>query len=141
VETVTEFCLLGPLLVRRGGVTRPVAPGKQRVVLAALLLSAGRVVSFDELMEALWGTAPPPSARVTVQNHVMRLRRALGDAARIRTHPHGYQVVVADGELDVSRFEAHLAAARAAARDGSWEAAAGRSVRRRPAGRRGVRPG
>jgi DNA-binding SARP family transcriptional activator/tetratricopeptide (TPR) repeat protein len=127
VETVTEFCLLGPLLVRRGGVTCPVAPGKQRVVLAALLLSAGRVVSFDELTEALWGAAPPPSARVTVQNHVMRLRRALGDAARIRTHPHGYQIVVADGELDVSRFEARLAAARAAARDGSWEAAAGQA--------------
>jgi hypothetical protein len=33
--TVTEFCLLGPLLVRRGGVTLPVPPGKQRAVLAA----------------------------------------------------------------------------------------------------------
>jgi DNA-binding SARP family transcriptional activator/tetratricopeptide (TPR) repeat protein len=121
---VTEFCLLGPVLVRRGGVVLPVAPGKQRAVLAALLLSAGRVVSLDELAEVLWGPAPPPSARVAVQNHVMKLRQALGDGARIGTHPRGYQIVVDDAGLDVSRFEAYLAGARAAARDGSWDAAA-----------------
>lgn len=124
MDTVTEFCLLGPLLVRRAGVMLPVTPGKQRAVLATLLLSADRVVSFDELTEALWGPAPPPSARVAAQNHVMKLRKALGDGARIRTRPHGYEIVVDDGELDVSRFEAHLAAARAAARQGSWDAAA-----------------
>ena len=45
MDSMTEFCLLGPLLVRRGGVAVPVTPGKQRAVLAALLLSAGRVVS------------------------------------------------------------------------------------------------
>jgi DNA-binding SARP family transcriptional activator len=124
MDTATEFFLLGPLLVRRGGVTLPVAPGKQRAVLAALLLSAGRVVSLDELTEVLWGDAPPPSARVSVQNHVMRLRKALGDGARIRTQPHGYEIRVGGSELDVSRFEAHLAAARAAARGGSWGTAA-----------------
>ena len=127
MDSATEFGLLGPLLVRRGEVMLPVAPGKQRAVLAALLLSANRVVSFDELTEALWGLALPPSARVSVQNHVMRLRKALGDAARIRTHPHGYAIRVDDSDLDVSRFEAHLAAARAAARDGSWDAAAGQA--------------
>ncbi len=124
MDTVTEFCLLGPVLVRRDGVTVPVAPGKQRAVLAALLLSADRAVSFDELIEVLWGAAAPPSARVSLQNHVMRLRKALGAAARIRTQPDGYQIRVDDGELDVSRFEAHLAGARVAARDGSWDTAA-----------------
>jgi len=127
MDAVTEFCLLGPLLVRRGGMTLPVTPGKQRAVLAALLLSADRVVSFDELTEALWGSAPPPSARVAAQNHVMKLRKALGDGTRIRTRPHGYEILLDDGELDLSRFEAHLAAARAAARDGSWDAAAGQA--------------
>jgi len=124
--TVTEFCLLGPPVVRRGGVTLPVA-GKQRAALAALLVSANQTVSFDELTEVLWGSAPPPSARVAVQNHVMRLRKALGDGARIRTHPHGYEIRIDDSELDVSQFEAHLAAARAAARDGLWDAAAGQA--------------
>jgi DNA-binding SARP family transcriptional activator len=122
--TATEYCLLGPLVVRRGDVTLPVAPGKQRAVLAALLLSADRVVPLDELTEVLWGSAPPPSARVSLQNHVMRLRKSLGANARIRTHRNGYEIRVGESELDISRFEAHLAAARSAAGDGSWEAAA-----------------
>ena len=121
-----EFCLLGPLAVRRDGVAVPIPPGKQRVLLAALLLDAGRVISLDELAETMWGPAPPRSARVTVQNYVKRLRSALGDAghARIATQPGGYVISVAPGELDVSRFGALLASARVAAGAGRWDLAA-----------------
>jgi DNA-binding SARP family transcriptional activator len=121
-----EFCLLGPLAVRRDGVVVPIPPGKQRVLLAALLLDAGRVISLDELAETMWGPAPPRSARVTVQNYVKRLRSALGDAghARIATQPGGYVISVGPGELDVSRFEALLASARVAAGAGRWDVAA-----------------
>jgi DNA-binding SARP family transcriptional activator len=119
----TDFGLLGPQAVRRGGVKIPVPPGKQRVVLAALLLNANRPVPLDELAEALWGTSPPVSARATMQNYVMRLRKALG-GNRITTQPGGYQISVDPGELDLSRFETLLATARAAARDGSWDASA-----------------
>jgi DNA-binding SARP family transcriptional activator/Tfp pilus assembly protein PilF len=124
--TAMEFCLLGPLAVRRGDTVVPVQPGKQRAVLAALLLNANRVVPVEDLAETLWGTAPPPSARVTVQNYVVRLRRALGDEGRSRigTRPRGYVINVAAGELDVTRFEVLLDAARQAARDGSWDTAA-----------------
>ncbi|HMH93026.1 MAG TPA: AfsR/SARP family transcriptional regulator, partial [Streptosporangiaceae bacterium] len=123
-----EFCLLGPLAVRSGGATVPVAAGKQRAVLAALLLAAGRVVPADELAGVLWGAAPPASARVSVQNYVARLRQALGEPgrARIETRPGGYLIRVAADELDVTRFEALARAAQAAARAGSWDAAAAR---------------
>jgi DNA-binding SARP family transcriptional activator/Tfp pilus assembly protein PilF len=126
MATEIEFCLLGPLMVRCGGALVPVPAGKQRAVLAALLLNGGRVVSLDELAEVLWGPGPPPSARVAVQNYVMRLRKALGRAAgsRISTRPRGYVIAVDAGELDVTRFEAYLDAARAAARDSSWDIAA-----------------
>jgi DNA-binding SARP family transcriptional activator/Tfp pilus assembly protein PilF len=125
VVTGMEFGLLGPLSVRVGGVEVPLPPGKQRVVLAALLLKANRLVPLDEFAEALWGPAPPATARVTMQNYVMRLRKSLGDGrGRIATQPGGYQITVAAGELDVSRCEALLAAARSAARDGSWDTAA-----------------
>ncbi len=124
-----EFFLLGPLLVRSGGAVVPVPAGKQRVVLAALMFSAGRVVSAPELAEALWGAAPPPSARAAVQNYVARLRNALGEAgrARISTQPRGYLISLAAGELDLTRFEALLALAQSAARDGAWDQAADRA--------------
>jgi DNA-binding SARP family transcriptional activator/Tfp pilus assembly protein PilF len=125
----TEFWLLGPLVVRRGEVAVPVPRGKQRAVLAALLLNANQVVSVDELTETLWGADPPPSARVTIQNNVMRLRRALGDAdgGRIVTQPRGYCIRVAADELDVTRCEVLLEGARAAAREGSWHVVADRA--------------
>jgi DNA-binding SARP family transcriptional activator len=128
-----EFCLLGPLVVRQGGVIVPVTARRQRAVLAALVLNAGRLVGHDELAEALWGAAPPRRARVSVQNYVMRLRNALGEAgrARIRTLPGGYVIRVADEELDVSRFEALLDDARAAAGRRSWELAAEYPMRER----------
>ena len=121
-----EFCLLGPLVVRRGGVALPVPRGRQRALLAVLLLNAGRVVSVGEMAETLWGPSPSPSASVTVRNYVKRLRRVLGDAdqARILTRSPGYVIRVDPGELDVARFEVLLEGARSAARADSWEAAA-----------------
>jgi DNA-binding SARP family transcriptional activator/tetratricopeptide (TPR) repeat protein len=121
-----EFCLLGPLVVRRGGVALPVPRGRQRAMLAVLLLNAGQVVSVDELAETLWGPVPLPSVTATVRNYVARLRRVLGDAdqARIVTRPPGYFIRAEPGELDVSRFETMLEGARNAARGASWEAAA-----------------
>jgi DNA-binding SARP family transcriptional activator len=118
----TRFGLLGPLLVDRGGRAVAIPAGKQRVLLAALLLNANRVVSLPELAEALWASSPPASARVTIHNYVKRLRQALdGDGdARIATLPGGYLIRVDASELDVSRFEAAQEAARDAARQGDW---------------------
>jgi DNA-binding SARP family transcriptional activator len=126
VAAEAEFCLLGPLLVRRGGAVVPVAAGKQRVLLAALLLSANQVVSLGELDALLWGRAPPASARATLQNYVKRLRQALAGTggSRIRTLPHGYLITVDPDELDVHRFEALQGMARQAADEGAWDRAA-----------------
>jgi DNA-binding SARP family transcriptional activator len=120
-----EYCLLGALVVRRDGVVLPVAAGKQRVVLAVLLLRAGRVTGTDELVEALWGSAPPPSARESLQNYVVRLRKALGGEGQgpLVTEPGGYRIEVGPGELDVAIFDAAVAAGLSAVRAGSWEQA------------------
>ncbi len=129
VAIAMEFCLLGPLVVRYDGAAVPVRPGKQRAVLAMLLLDAGQIVPLDQIAEALWGSGPPPSARVTLQNYVMRLRKALGNTGRdlISTQPGGYLISVQPGELDVARFETLVGGACAAARDHSWDAAAGQA--------------
>ena len=124
-----EFCLLGPLEVRQDGVVIQVRPGKQRAVLAALLLNAGRLTLTEDLIGTLWGPEPSASARPSLHNSVMRLRQALGEpgAARILTRPGGYSVRLGPGEFDVSRFETLVDTARAAARDGRWEVAATRA--------------
>lgn len=116
-----EFGVLGPVEVACDGVALRVSSGRQRAVLALLLLRANHVVAVDDLAEALWGSAPPPSARVTVQNYVNRLRGVLGAAGcRIVTRPPGYLIRVAAGELDVSLFEDLLDSARSAAIAGAW---------------------
>ncbi len=122
----TQFGLLGPLMVRRAGVAVTIPAGKQRALLAALLLNANRMVSLQELADALWGSSPPASARVTIHNYVKRLRQALGGDAdgRITTVSGGYLIRVDGDELDVSRFEAAQEAARNAARLGNWDLAA-----------------
>ena len=123
MTTGMEFGLLGPLVVRRSGVVVPVQMGKQRVLLAALLLNAGRVVPVDELTEVIWGSRPPPSARVTLQNYVKRLRQAFADTdrARIGTQPGGYAICVQAGELDVTQFVALRESAQESAWAGSWD--------------------
>jgi DNA-binding SARP family transcriptional activator len=128
VATEAEFCLLGPLLVRCGQTAVRVPAGKQRILLAALLLNANRAVSLDELAEALWeGPAgPPPSARVTLQNYIKRLRHAVRDTGldRITTQPDGYMIRLRPAESDVARFEVLVADGRKAAQQGSWALAA-----------------
>jgi DNA-binding SARP family transcriptional activator/Tfp pilus assembly protein PilF len=123
-----EFSLLGPLVIRRDGIAVAVAGGRQRTLLAVLLLNTGRAVPVDELIMVLWGTSPPVSARASLQNYVRRLRKVLGDTDHrwISTCPSGYALRVEPGALDIERFETLVGVARAAARSESWATAAAR---------------
>jgi len=122
-----EFGLLGPLAVRDGTREVTVSAPRQRVLLAALLLSAGRVVSLDALAGMLWEGEPPAGARGALHSAVQRLRSTLGPAGAdlIETRPPGYLMKVGDGEFDVREFSVLTARGRAAAEAGSWAEAAG----------------
>jgi DNA-binding SARP family transcriptional activator len=115
-----RFGLLGPLLVSRDEAVVPIPAGKQRVLLAALLLNQDRALSADTLAELFWASGPPPSAPVTVRNYVRRLRHALGDGgpALVTTRADGYLLRVPPDDLDISRFEAMTARARQAGQAG-----------------------
>ena len=73
-----EFRVLGPLeLVGDDGQPIRLPSGKPRLLLALLLLEAGRVVSVDQLIGGLWGDRPPATAAKVVQGYVSRLRKLL----------------------------------------------------------------
>ncbi|MFE7277032.1 BTAD domain-containing putative transcriptional regulator [Streptomyces sp. NPDC057623] len=117
-----RFGLLGPpVLYEAGHAVRTISSPKVRALLAALLLEGGRVVSVDSLTDALWGGAPPASARASLHNHVTRLRRLLDDPERLRAVPPGYVLRVGEGELDVDVFVSRVAAARSAHTGRDWE--------------------
>jgi DNA-binding SARP family transcriptional activator len=81
-------------------------------VLALLLLEAGRVVSTDRLIEALWSGDPPATATASLQNFVSQLRKVLG-AETIETRPPGYLIRVEAGQLDLARARRLVDEARA----------------------------
>ena len=108
-----EFRILGALEVVEDGRDLTPVRGKQRVLLAMLILHANDVVAGDVLIEALWGESPPASAQNALQGHIAALRKLLG-IGRIETRAPGYLLRLADDELDLARFEALVADAAAA---------------------------
>ena len=122
-----DFGLLGPLTVSDGARPVAVSAPRQRVLLATLLLSAGRVVSVDTLAEVLWDGEPPAGARGAMHSAIQRLRSALGPAGAglIGTRPPGYVLQLGDSGFDVREFEVLAARGRAAAQAGAWAQAAG----------------
>ena len=107
-----EFGLLGPLTVVDGGSDVTPARPKQRALLAVLLLRRGEVVSGAQLIEALWGEEPPGTVQTALHGHISALRKLVGPE-RIRTRPPGYLLDVPAAEVDLGRFEALVARARA----------------------------
>ncbi|MFD7098856.1 AfsR/SARP family transcriptional regulator [Streptomyces xanthophaeus] len=121
------FRILGPLQVTgRSGPVR-IPPGRQEVILAALLLEANRVVSTDYLVDLIWDDEPPDTARTQVQICVSRLRKLFtkaGIAAAITTRPPGY-VLKTEGDLvDAALFARKVADARTLGRQGGAAEAA-----------------
>ncbi len=98
---MVEFAILGPLEARDAG--KPIGLGgpKQRGLLTLLLLEAGRVVSIDRLVEALWEGNPPATAVASLQNFVAQLRKALGPDT-IETRSPGYLVRLEPEQLDLA---------------------------------------
>lgn len=116
--------VLGPLEVEIAGREVPLPAGKHRVLLAALLLRANRIVYIDELVEYVWDGTPPVGARGTVQTYMTRLRTALQPADLIVTRGDGYLIEIPDISLDLYRFRDLVARAEAAAvRDRAEESA------------------
>jgi DNA-binding SARP family transcriptional activator/tetratricopeptide (TPR) repeat protein len=106
-----EVCVLGPVEVHAGGVTMT-GGDRQHAVLAMLVAARGHVVPADRLADQLWNGAPPPSATVSLQAYVSRLRRLLEPDRPPRAAPSvlvseaaGYALRLPGDAVDAWEFE------------------------------------
>jgi predicted ATPase/DNA-binding SARP family transcriptional activator len=119
------FKVLGPLMVEDDeGRPLPVHAVRQRRLLAALLVDAGRVVSTDRLVDAVWnGGAPPQDPLGALRTYVSRLRRVLDPDGRsspgaIVSEPTGYRLLTDNAVTDADQFQALVSQGRALSRAG-----------------------
>lgn len=123
-----RFVLLDGVAAWRGRDSLPIGPPQRRAVLAALLVNAGRMMTTEQLVAAVWGTAAPDKASATLHVLVSALRKALRpEPARerdglIRAVDHGYLIDLADIDLDVLRFNTAIADAERAKQRGDLAA-------------------
>lgn len=106
-QRVTLTCgwrVLGEVTVEIGGTTGSLTGQRQRAVLGFLILHPNSNVSVDQLIEALWASEPPMTARNSVQRFIADIRQRFGPAAhRLQTTSDGYRLEVLDGESDIDR--------------------------------------
>ncbi|MDR8411685.1 winged helix-turn-helix domain-containing protein [Nonomuraea sp. 3-1Str] len=100
----THFTILGPVEVRWSDGREPSLSGKQRAVLASLLLHANTLVSRERLVEALW-ERPPNSAVANLHAYLTQLRRALPPDTRLLTRGTGYLLAATPEEVDLLAFD------------------------------------
>jgi DNA-binding SARP family transcriptional activator len=106
-----RFEILGALRVMKGGRELSLGSGKQRAVLAVLLLDANRSVPTSQIVDAVWGDDPPANGANVVQKYVAGLRRVLepdrsprAPGELIALTSAGYQLRVGQGCLDAGDF-------------------------------------
>jgi predicted ATPase/DNA-binding SARP family transcriptional activator len=99
-----RYGILGPLELSYDGRAVEIAGAKQRALLAMLLLNANRVVSSDQLVDAIWEEQVPDTASKALQVHVSQLRKLLGKH-RLETRAPGYLLRVEQDALDLERFQ------------------------------------
>ncbi|RKT55085.1 BTAD domain-containing putative transcriptional regulator [Saccharothrix australiensis] len=102
--------VLGPLAVTAGGSPVEIGGTRVRALLIRLALGAGRVVTVDQLADALWPDDRPADEVGAVRSLVSRLRRALPDPAVLRSAHGGYRLDLPADAVDAHRFD-HLARA------------------------------
>ncbi len=108
---MTPYRLLGPVSAGPEAAPLPLGGPRQRAVLAMLLLSCGRFVPDERLLSGI-GSEEAPTALSSLRTYVSALRRALGPV--IERRGSGYLLLVAEDQLDLSRFRDVVGQARRA---------------------------
>ena len=125
---MTTYSILGSLEVQFDGTTVSIARPRRRALLAYLILHANDRVDIDQLINALWDSEPPRTARAQIHTAVSALKAALPDALRadLKSENAGYRLNIGAESLDLSVFRHRAAMARADVAAAEFGPAAGR---------------
>ncbi|NRQ35168.1 AfsR/SARP family transcriptional regulator [Nonomuraea sp. NN258] len=103
-----KYEILGEIRVTGAGGRCALRAKKVEDLLVILLAKAGQLLTTDQLVNAIWGDAPPKRANAALYVYISQLRKLLHDPASgdnpIETRPRGYTLRVEPGELDAERF-------------------------------------
>ncbi|MFF4116813.1 AfsR/SARP family transcriptional regulator [Streptomyces sp. NPDC001714] len=114
-----RYEILGPLRVTDDEEVVTVSARKMQVLLAALLIRSGEIVSCEQLIAEIWGDEPPRQATAALYVYISQLRKTLerpGGPRIIVTRAPGYVIAPREGELDLQTFQHLVNQGRAAAR-------------------------
>jgi len=101
-----KFAVLGPVEVSVDGETLDLGPARQRCVLVALLVDAGRPVTVERLATRVWGERPPRSVPESLRSYLSRLRQTFSGvpAVALTRQPAGYLLATGDAGVDLRDF-------------------------------------
>ncbi|KOX24474.1 SARP family transcriptional regulator [Streptomyces sp. NRRL F-6491] len=121
--------LLGSVRARRGGTRIALGPVRRQAVLAALVLRAPAFVTYERLLDDVWGAEPPGTGHRVLPSYVYALRKALDapDAGPggsvILGGRGGYRFVPEGAGTDLAELAERVAHARRAKAAGDLDAA------------------
>jgi DNA-binding SARP family transcriptional activator/tetratricopeptide (TPR) repeat protein len=122
---VLRVGVLGPVTAWEGDQELHLGQPRQQAVLGILAMRANRVISRSELVDAVWGHEPPPSAEGGIYTYVAGLRRIIepgrsprGQGRILVSTGAGYVLHLVPGQPDAVAFEQHLSRARQLSKGG-----------------------
>ncbi len=100
-----RLLVIGPFEASHAGWPIDVGRRQERLLLALLALDPGRTVPTERLVDLIWDSLPPRSARGVVHTYVARLRASLRELdVSIVGRASGYRLIGSDLEVDAGDF-------------------------------------
>ncbi|MFG2834003.1 BTAD domain-containing putative transcriptional regulator [Streptomyces zaomyceticus] len=121
--------LLGSVRAWRGGAPLALGPVRRQAVLGALVLRAPYYVTYQQLLDDVWGTAPPGTGHKVLPSYVHALRKVLdvpgtgAGGSVIHGQRGGYRLLPGTVRTDVDELAEEAAGAQRAKAAGELDAA------------------
>ncbi|WP_260461745.1 BTAD domain-containing putative transcriptional regulator [Streptomyces lateritius] len=114
---------------RRGNSPLALGPVRRQAVLASLLLRAPAFVTYQQLLDDVWGDEPPGTGHRVLPSYVYALRKALDEPSAaaelsvVRGGRGGYRLAADGVRTDLAELAEEAASARRAKAAGDLDAA------------------